>query len=57
MATVAVLAGGYGWPGSVVDGMLGALAGSAVGLVSGAVLYLLVDSPGSDGPIRHCHHR
>ncbi|MFG3024322.1 hypothetical protein ACGFZQ_38360 [Streptomyces sp. NPDC048254] len=43
MATAAVLAGGYGWLGSVVDGTPGALAGSALGLVTGALLYLLVD--------------
>jgi hypothetical protein len=41
---VAVLASGYGWLGSVVDGVLGAAVGCAAGLVSSAFLYLLVDS-------------
>ncbi|MFE4964338.1 hypothetical protein [Streptomyces sp. NPDC056660] len=57
VATAAVLAGGYGWLGSVVDGTPGALAGSALGLVTGALLYLLMDSAVSGGPIRHRRDR
>lgn len=53
VATVAVLAGGYGWLGSVAGGTLGALVGCAAGLVAGALLYLLVDSAVSGNPIRH----
>lgn len=41
-ATLAVLAGGYGWLGSVVGGAPGALVGAAAGLTLSGLLYLLV---------------
>ncbi|GGV83598.1 hypothetical protein GCM10010512_29220 [Streptomyces thermoviolaceus subsp. thermoviolaceus] len=42
-ATLAVLAGGYGWLGFVVGGAPGALAGAAAGLALSGLLYLLVE--------------
>ncbi|MFF1300367.1 MULTISPECIES: hypothetical protein [unclassified Streptomyces] len=43
-ATLAVLAGGYAWLGSVVGGLPGALLGCVAGLVLSGLLFLLVKS-------------
>ncbi|MEU3843789.1 hypothetical protein AB0E88_27600 [Streptomyces sp. NPDC028635] len=48
--TVAVLAAGYGWLGSVVDGVFGAAVGCAAGLVLCVLLYLLAESAVSGKP-------
>lgn len=42
-ATVAVLAGGYGWLGEMIGGTAGAVVGCLVGLVISGLLYLLVE--------------
>ncbi|MET7386293.1 hypothetical protein ACFYPT_13070 [Streptomyces sp. NPDC005529] len=41
-ATVAVLAGGYGWLGSVIAGTAGAAIGCLLGLLVNGLLHLLV---------------
>ncbi|MFJ3895403.1 hypothetical protein [Streptomyces sp. NPDC090083] len=52
MATLLVLAGGYGWLGFAADGGLGALVGCAAGLVTGALLHFLVNSAVSGTSMR-----
>lgn len=54
-ATVAVLASGYAWLGSLVDGVPGALVGGASGLVLSGLLLLLVESAVSGS--RKAHRR
>ncbi|WP_328935033.1 MULTISPECIES: hypothetical protein [unclassified Streptomyces] len=49
-ATLAVLAGGYGWLGEVIAGMVGAVVGFLFGLVVSGLLYLLVERAVSGRP-------
>lgn len=49
-ATVAVLAGGYGWLGDVAGGAAGAVLGCLAGLAVSGLLYLLVDRAMSGRP-------
>ncbi|RZB14384.1 hypothetical protein StrepF001_38520 [Streptomyces sp. F001] len=56
-ATLSVLAGGYGWLGSVVvGGGSGAVVGCAAGLALSGLLYLLVETAVS-GPCAARRHR
>ncbi|MEU7208907.1 hypothetical protein AB0B06_10920 [Streptomyces sp. NPDC044989] len=48
--TVTVLAGGYGWLGTVVAGMAGAGVGGLVGLAVSGLLHLLVHRAVSGPP-------
>ncbi|WP_158697332.1 hypothetical protein [Streptomyces hokutonensis] len=48
--TVAVLAGGYGWLGEVIAGIVGAVIGCLFGLVVSGLLYLLVERAVSGRP-------
>ncbi|MDX3746435.1 hypothetical protein [Streptomyces sp. AK08-02] len=50
VATVAVLAGGYGWLGEVVAGTIGAVIGCLAGLVACGLLYLMVNRAVSGRP-------
>ncbi|WP_406472079.1 hypothetical protein [Streptomyces sp. NBC_01615] len=50
IATVAVLAAGYGWLGEVAGGATGAVIGSLVGLAVSGLLYLVVNRATSGRP-------
>lgn len=49
-ATMAVLAGGYGWLGEVIAGTVGAVVGCLAGLVVSGLLYLFVERAVSGRP-------